>query len=226
MNRWIIGLLLLLAGVVGLLNGFGFIEMDLGSFLSTFWPVLIIIWGLKVIISSRGYISGGIIALIGLAFLGNNLNLYVLSFSTFWTLFWPAIIILIGFRIILGRKDGGSQIAVMSVVEKKAQPWKLESGCYQAILGGVALDLRTAEFTERVISLDLTAIMGGIDITVPEDVAISCQGTAFLGGLDLLGKGSGGLVSDIRTQIGDVDTAEKVLKLNCNIIMGGIDIKS
>ena len=74
MNRWIIGLLLLLAGVVGLLNGFGFIEMDLGSFLSTFWPVLIIIWGLKVIISSRGYISGGIIALIGLAFLGNNLN--------------------------------------------------------------------------------------------------------------------------------------------------------
>ena len=114
----------------------------------------------------------------------------------------------------------------MSVVEKKAQPWKLESGSYQAILGGVALDLRTAEFTERVISLDLTAIMGGIDITVPEDVAISCQGTAFLGGLDLLGKGSGGLVSDIRTQIGDVDTAEKVLKLNCNIIMGGIDIKS
>lgn len=225
MSRWVAGLLILLAGVIGLLNGFGIVEMSLGAIIADFWPIILILVGLSIIISSKGYISGGIVAFLGLVFLNNNLELFTLDFSLFWSLFWPVIIILIGARIIIGHKSGESRVAIMGGIEKKGTPWKLESGNYQAILGGVELDLSSAEFTDKVITLELTAILGGIDITVPNDVAVSCQGTALFGGLEIFGRGSGGIFSNLKSSVGDATTAEKILNLNCNIILGGIEIK-
>jgi hypothetical protein len=60
-----------------------------------------------------------------------------------------------------------------------------------AVMGGVELDLREAQFSEPVVTLHAYTIMGGIQITVPEDVEVDVSGLAFMGGFDHNATGPG-----------------------------------
>ena len=60
-----------------------------------------------------------------------------------------------------------------------------------AVMGGIELDLREAQFAEPVVTLHAYALMGGIEITVPEDVEVDVSGVAFMGGFDHNASGPG-----------------------------------
>jgi hypothetical protein len=60
-----------------------------------------------------------------------------------------------------------------------------------AVMGGVELDLRDAQFSEPNVTLHAYTIMGGIQITVPEDVEVDVSGIAFMGGFDHEASGPG-----------------------------------
>jgi hypothetical protein len=60
-----------------------------------------------------------------------------------------------------------------------------------AVMGGVELDLREAQFSEPVVTLHAYAVMGGIQITVPEDVDVDVSGLALMGGFDHNASGPG-----------------------------------
>jgi uncharacterized protein DUF1707 len=60
-----------------------------------------------------------------------------------------------------------------------------------AVMGGVELDLRDAQFSEPVVTLHAYTVMGGIQITVPEDVEVDVSGIAFMGGFDHNASGAG-----------------------------------
>jgi uncharacterized protein DUF1707 len=60
-----------------------------------------------------------------------------------------------------------------------------------AVMGGVELDLREAQFSEAVVTLHAYTVMGGIQITVPEDVEVDVSGLAFMGGFDHNASGPG-----------------------------------
>lgn len=228
-GRLLTGILIIAFGVILLLNNFDITNIHIGDIIRKIWPLLLVLLGLNIIINQRdttGIISGGIILLLGIALLGRNFGLITFDMSYIGKAFWPLIIILIGISI-LGKSNRNSRgnFAFMGGVDKTKTEWELSSGDYSAIMGGIELDLRKAQFKEREITLNLTAIMGGINITVPEDVAVTCQGTAVLGGVEILGKGSGGIVGTISSAIGDPNTTSHVLNLNCTCIMGGIEIK-
>jgi hypothetical protein len=53
-----------------------------------------------------------------------------------------------------------------------------------AVMGGIELDLREAQFSEAEVTLHAYTVMGGIEITVPEDVEVDVSGVAFMGGFD------------------------------------------
>ncbi|HEV3069398.1 MAG TPA: DUF1707 domain-containing protein [Streptosporangiaceae bacterium] len=53
-----------------------------------------------------------------------------------------------------------------------------------AVMGGIELDLREAQFSEAEVTLHAYTVMGGIEITVPEDVEVDVSGMAFMGGFD------------------------------------------
>src|SRR5262249_57525509 len=61
-----------------------------------------------------------------------------------------------------------------------------------AVMGGIELDLREAQFAEPVVTLHAYTLMGGIQITVPEDVEVDVSGVAFMGGFDHNASGPGG----------------------------------
>jgi hypothetical protein len=60
-----------------------------------------------------------------------------------------------------------------------------------AVMGGVELDLRAARFSEPEVTLHAYTLMGGIQITVPEDVDVDVSGIAFMGGFDHNASGPG-----------------------------------
>jgi len=236
-----LGILAIILGLLWFLNNIGFTQISVGRFLAVYWPVLLILLGAEVVIRdlvcrSQGeskstcalscLLEGGILIIIGALILGRNLGIYRFDFSFVWRIFWPVILILIGWSILRGTTStGGTHWAIMSGIELRNKGWKLESGNMLAFMGGINLDLTVAEIPEKETVLNLTAIMGGIDVRVPDDVSIECEGTAILGGVRFFDESAGGLISSRRFSGTEVDTSKKKVVVYCRTIMGGIEIK-
>lgn len=60
-----------------------------------------------------------------------------------------------------------------------------------AIMGGGEIDLRHARFTPDGVTIHAVAIMGGIQITVPEDADVHVNGIGIMGGFDHTAAGGG-----------------------------------
>ena len=81
-----------------------------------------------------------------------------------------------------------------------------------AVMGGIELDLREAQFSEPEVTIHAYTLMGGIEITVPEDVDVDVSGFAFMGGFDHNASGPG------------VPGAPRVRVLGF-ALMGGVDVR-
>lgn len=102
------GLILVGIGVVFLLNQMGFMEIDIGFVIRTYWPVLLILAGLKnlVVYNKHSYgrsISFGNLILIAIGgyFLARNLGVIVLSPGDFFRYLVPTMLIIAGLYVIL-----------------------------------------------------------------------------------------------------------------------------
>lgn len=51
-------------------------------------------------------------------------------------------------------------------------------------MGGAEIDMRDASFAERTVTFHVTAIMGGIEITVPEDATVRVTGVGVMGAFE------------------------------------------
>ena len=94
-----------------------------------------------------------------------------------------------------------------------------------AFMGGINLDLTVAEIPETDTVLNLTAIMGGIEVKVPDDVNVECEGTAILGGVTFLGESAGGVISSRRFGTREVDMSKKKVIIHSRTIMGSVEVK-
>lgn len=225
-GRTIIGVALVLIGLLVFAGNFGIITSEVISTVISYWPVLLILWGLVILYRREDrsdVISGAVVLVVGLLFLGNRLGLFHFSWAEFWRFFWPVVLIMIGWSLLTNRaKTQGGNVAFLGGIERDTGQWVLKSEAYGAILGGVELDLSHAVFSEPEITLDLSAFLGGIDLRVPDDVTVYCKGTAALGGIDFFGKGKGGIIAMCdESRLG---SSNKVLKIHCRTVMGGIEI--
>src|SRR5215467_100693 len=103
-------------------------------------------------------------------------------------------------------------IAIMSGARRMGA-WVLPSRYVAvAVMGGIELDLREARFSEPEVTVHAYTLMGGIQITVPEDIEVDVSGIAFMGGFDHNASGPG------------VPGAPR-LKVIGFAMMGGVDVK-
>ena len=93
--------------------------------------------------------------------------------------------------------------------------WRIEGETNAlAFMGGVTLDLRDAEIAGDEITIRCTAIMGGIDIIVPEGVEVHSSGIPFMGGFD------------DKTADVPVLPGTPIIKIKYFAMMGGVSVKS
>ncbi|HHX74612.1 MAG TPA: cell wall-active antibiotics response protein [Firmicutes bacterium] len=220
-------LVVIAVGVVLLLNNLG--QTDINIF--AYWPLLIIIWGLQSLLTgSRNAGAIGLslfIIILGVVLQARSLGFLTINIVRILEIFFPLFLIIIGISLLTGRlHTGRGTTAFLGGVERgKSGAWQLESEAYLAFMGGIDLDLSTAVLPEGETVLDLTAIMGGIDVRVPADLPVSADGFAILGGVEFFGKGSGGIIGSTRNEQNTAETQGKLLKIQARAIMGGIDLK-
>ncbi len=84
-----------------------------------------------------------------------------------------------------GHPGSGASIAVMSGASRKGS-WVVPPQHNSfAFWGGADIDLRHARFAEKNTTITAVAIMGGIDIIVPDDINVDVTGIGFMGAFEL-----------------------------------------
>jgi len=103
-------------------------------------------------------------------------------------------------------------IAIMSGARRRG-PWVVPTTYVAlAIMGGVQLDLRYARFSAPEVTIQAYALMGGVEIIVPEDIEVDMAGIGFMGGFDHEASGPG------------LPGAPR-LKVTGFALMGGVEVK-
>ncbi len=235
-SRILLGIFILGIGVVALLSNFGVLDYSVGQLLLNFWPLIIVYWGLETLIKPGGILQrviGIFIAFIGGVLIANRIEFEPLMFdlSSLWQLIVPGILIVAGISLLTGRKSlGNSHYAVLSGLERNRGNWKMASGSYLAFLGGIELDISLSELPAQETHLDLTAVLGGVEVKVPRDLTIICEGQSFFGGIEQLGDESGGIFTSKKETrhepklSTDHPNYGKVLRISSSAVFGGIEI--
>lgn len=219
------GIVLILLGIVFALNALGITQISV--FFDGWWTLFIVVPSLVGIFTERDK-TGNIIALIVGVFLFLCCR-DIISFKLLWKLLFPAIIIIIGIKLIFGGVTGkktnevikrlnaqnGDKCSCNAVFSGSKMDFdgtqEFKGAELNAVFGGVDLDLRRAAINSDCV-INASAIFGGIDIRLSDNVNVRVQSTSLFGG-----------VSNKKplTEIADAPT----VYINATCMFGGVDIK-
>jgi hypothetical protein len=89
-----------------------------------------------------------------------------------------------GMRRYGGEATSHLGVAILGAVSRRGKWLVPNSFTAFAFLGGIELDMRDANFAERTVTIHVTAILGGVEITVPEDATVRVTGIGIIGAFD------------------------------------------
>jgi predicted membrane protein len=230
-GKVIVGILIIAAGLLLLLGTLGY---DMAFDLWDFWPLILIAVGVKIMVShydSKEILWGFFVFTIGILFQLRNLDFINFHFRDIW----PLILIYIGIQILItGKRHGshehrhkvfgkdmkdeeveGDRINVSAILgggEYHYSSRKLKGGKISAIMGGCEIDLRDSDFEGDEMVINTFALMGGIDMRIPQNWNVVLDGTPILGGMSDKTKTLNG--------------SKKKLIITGEAIMGGVEIKN
>lgn len=218
------GVAFIVAGVIFALNAFGVTDIEL--FFDGWWTLFIIIPCLIGLFSDREKIGNIIGLAVGVFLLLCCQN--VLDFDMLWKIAAPAIIVIIGVKMIFGAVFGDKAAKMLESSKKSGE--NIKTGCatfsgqtlnfdaerfsgaeLTAVFGGVKCDLRNA-IIEKDCAINATAIFGGIDIFVPDYVNVKINSNSIFGGVS---------EKNHRPQNPNAVT----VYINATCMFGGVDIK-
>ena len=219
-GQLITGLVVAALGVLFTLDN---LEMVRARDVLRYWPVVLLVVGISQIMQSRsssGMIGGSIWIVLGGVLLGERLNLISNVFR-----YWPLLLVAVGVYVIRQsfarrevppgeRSDRVSAIAVLGGVDRRVVASNFVGGDVTAFMGGGKLDLREATLapgTEAVV--DVTTVMGGFEIKVPETWNVVVDIVPFMGGYE-----------DKTRQ--PADPAAPRLRIRGFVMMGGVEIRN
>ena len=223
LNNILWGVALLAVGIIVALNILGVTDVSL--WFDGWWTLFIIIPSLIGLTTEKDK-TGNLIGLcVGAILLLGAQD--VLDFSMAWKLIVPAIIIIIAVKFIVKgirseNQDGEEQnadgekadvpsgFAAFSGNDMDFSNRVFEGAELNAIFGGIKCDLRNA-IIEKNCEINLSAIFGGVDILLPENVNVILETTSIFGG-----------VSDKRISKG---TGTVTIRIKGLCMFGGADIK-
>lgn len=218
------GIVLVLAGVLLALNSLD--VLDVNIFFDGWWTLIIIIPCLIGIFTDSDK-TGNLIGLcVGVFLLFCCQN--ILSFDLLLKLLFPIIIVIVGCKMIFGTFKSNKSQKVMNEVVSNGGNVRNATATFSgqdliyglgeeftgaelnAIFGGVKCDLRNAVINRDCV-IKCSAIFGGIDIFVPQNVNVKVNSTSIFGGVSNKANNS------------SANTVTVYIEGTC--LFGGVDIK-
>lgn len=217
-NSMVIGLIILILGSGFLLDSLDL--LDFGSMLRIFWPLIFIAFSLQRFFV-KDWKGGLIIGIIGLVAQLTALEIIKVNF---WAIFWPMILIGIGFSVLLktftrtenaDTKSTLNESIFFGGLERNITSSSFSGGSITTLFGGSKINLTHAKLAEDGAVLDLFVMFGGAEIIVPEDIKVVMDVTVILGGNE-----------DKRSRMPAEQSSAKTLTLKGLVGFGGIEIKN
>lgn len=193
-RRVIWGIVLIIVGAVFALNVLGITDFNI--FFDGWWTLFIIIPSLVGLFTDRDKSSSVFWLVIGVLLLLWRRD--VLDIGLAFKLLIPAVIIIIGLKLIFGNKyhaefkriKGETQLggkkqreicATFSGQNVDLSGEIFDGAELTAVFGGIKLDLSMA-VVEKDCTIEANAIFGGVEIKMPANVNVKIGGNAFFGG--------------------------------------------
>jgi hypothetical protein len=219
-SRAFFGIILILLGGIFFLDQFSF--WSFSEIISTWWPTLIIVFGIYKISTDRNSIFTGIVIfLVGVLLQANKLGFLPWGF---WHSFWPMLLILAGIWIITNRhhyrfhdkrnnSDMLHEFVMFSGSEQVINTNDFKGGSISVMFGAGEYDLRQSNIQSGKVLLELFVAFGGIELKLPEHWRLEISGFPFLGGIE-----------NKTRQMAREDSPTLVIKYS--VMFGGIEIRN
>ena len=192
-SKIIWGVVLIIGGIIFALNTLNITNIDV--FFDGWWTLIIIIPHLVGLFTEREKIRNIIGIFVGVVLLLCCQG--ILSFSMIMKLSVPAVIVIIGVKLLFGGLFGGKANEMISEMQKKGKEPRTACACFStfemkcdgeafdgaeltAAFGNVKCDLRNA-IIGKDCAIKVSAVFGGIDILVPENVNVKVDSTSIFG---------------------------------------------
>ena len=176
-----------------------------------FFPTILSLAMVSAMISSkRVQLIPSLILVGALLWILRELNL--IEFDSVFQFIWPAILIILGVRILFSRSpmirmSANSGIDVAFGGREQAFS-EAKSTSITTMFGSNELDYRNAHFPDHDVELDIVTMFGSTEIRVGDDVKVIADGTPILGGFENKANNHG----------------TKVLKIKYTVMFGAIEI--
>jgi hypothetical protein len=112
------------------------------------------------------------------------------------------------------QRAGARIVAIFSGATRKGTWHPDPEMTVLAVFGGVELDFRDAVMPGREVVLHATAVLGGVEITIPPEMRVVDNGIAILGGREIAGNVAEAAGPDA-----------PVLRIEGTCVLGGIEVK-
>lgn len=232
-GRIFTGILLLAFGVLWLLQQLGLLTSGLGELLSTYWPLILIVWAIQLIFRRGARWFGLLGLMIGVLFQLKTLGIIE---HLSWGILWPLVIILIALRLLLPRRwyttfahrsrpawaNHRSTLTTHRIEHASlfaSANLKIASNPFEGaelfvLFGGIEVDARQAVLSpgERA-KVELINLFGGVELCIPEGWQVEIHGIPIFGGWkDHTVRSNGGGPAPI-------------LEIEAILLFGGLEVK-
>ena len=213
------GLVFIAIGLIWAINSLGI--ADINIFFAGWWTLFIIVPSLVGLIKGQNRTWSILWLAIGVTLLLTAQGIYIAR-----QLFVPIVFVIIGLSIIfhdaVGKtvrdkiknlnKDGLEEYGATFGGQKVVlQNDEFKNASLSAVFGGVEFDIRSCNVQNEQV-IDASAIFGGVEIWVPQNVNVKVKSTPIFGGVSN---------KTIRTNQENMPT----LYINALCMFGGVDIK-
>ncbi|MCX6251570.1 MAG: LiaF-related protein [Bacteroidetes bacterium] len=236
MRKFVLGAVIVIAGLLLLAFNFDLLEGDLKHIIFS-WQMLLIVIGIVSLIGREGRGPGLILIVIGCFFLIPKIFGYNIEFVK---VFWPVLLIIIGVLILFRKggygghyhdkfrrrfemRTGESNVEdgyireenIFSGSKHKVIAQEFKGGRISNIFGGTEIDLTQATLAEGRNELIIECVFGGITLIVPSNWKVVLQVSSILGGFQ-----------DKRSIVKPDPDSTRILVIKGSAIFGGGEIKS
>lgn len=189
-RRFWLGVALLLFGGLWLLDEINIIPDNIAFYIFS-WRTFLIALGVYVIVARENVGAGLVLIAIGTFFWLARFNIFLFE----WDLFLPALVILIGLSLIIGKrfknrgdvgendsqKDFIDDFAIFGGRERTINEQSFRGGKVTAMFGGSQIDFRNADLAPGENIIDVFIMFGGSHLVVPPDWNVRVEVFSLLG---------------------------------------------